>query len=131
VSQPDLWAIVEAADIRFQQHEQAWRGWFWALPGVFDRSGPYDTKEEALAHALRWLVGRARQEHATELAAIDSLMKSSRSTRRSSGESHTGAKQRIPLLMTLWHPGATRSAGRNRRACPMTFNSLNGSSSTA
>ena len=54
--QIDLWRLVEAAGLQFQQHEQASRGWLWALPGVMDWSGPYDPKEEALAHALRWLV---------------------------------------------------------------------------
>ena len=63
------WRLVEAAGLQFQQHEQAWRGWLWSLPGVMDWSGPYDTKDEALGVALRWLVGRAREEHATELAA--------------------------------------------------------------
>jgi hypothetical protein len=66
--QIDLWRLVEAAGLQFQQHEQASRGWLWALPGM-DWSGPYDTKEEALTHALRWLVEHAREEHATELAA--------------------------------------------------------------
>jgi hypothetical protein len=66
--QIDLWRLVEAAGLQFQRHEQASRGWLWALPGM-DWSGPYDTKEEALTHALRWLVEHAREEHATELAA--------------------------------------------------------------
>lgn len=66
----DAWPLFQAAGVEMAQHEQPWRGWFWRVNGLIDWNGPYDTPDEALGAALRFLVARARASKAEEGVAI-------------------------------------------------------------